>query len=91
MNAAQVLPDCTNIRRDYAEDLAHAIVEAIEIIGRPVSIFLDAAGALGCSWRGDVYNEESLDGMSLVGRYDEHAKACDIRDDILAMQREPIA
>ena len=89
MNAAQLIPDCTHIRRCDAHDLAEMIVSAIEKIGRPLAIYLGADGAIGYEFLPDGPSPLATC-MSLVGRYDEESTVVQIREDLLAMQRERI-
>lgn len=85
MTSAQVIPDCCHIKRMDAHDLAVQVVDAIVATG-PLRLYIDAAGAVAVEFlrNGDF----GFHGFALVGSYDEESTVVQIREDILAMQRE---
>lgn len=89
MTRVPILPDAFHIRTCDAEDLAESFHAAIRAIGRPLCLYLTAAGELGFE---AVKREEDTDGsaLSLVGCYTEEATVAQIRDDILAFKREAL-
>lgn len=83
-----ILPDRFYIRRSDAEDLAIGIVAAIHTVKRPLYLYMVPSGRLGV----DVFVLQSPDDRRrewLVGCYDAHASAGQIRDDIRACEYEP--
>lgn len=84
-----VLPDAFYIRRCDAADIAMGVVQAIHAIGRPIYLYLTPAGEIGFEVR-LLDTEPDGEAHSLVGCYTEASSATQIRDDILASQREPI-
>lgn len=88
----QVLPSRCPIKPQHARDLAEACVIALRASTRDLALFIGPDGAVAFQWlRRNAEPDATLAGcLRLVGRYTGSATVHEIRDDILAMECEPI-
>lgn len=87
-----ILPDSRRINAAHAYDIAEAIVQAVRMIGGPLCLYLTAAGEMAVDTLGECQKIECAQQyLTLVGCYNEMAEVRQVRDDILASQRESLS